>query len=191
MPKVTVSLTPGNDAKLRELILYICETSEGDESFGSVKLNKLLFYSDFLAYQKFGKAITGHEYQKLEQGPAPRAMLPMMNDMTGKDELRVREGDYFGKRQKKPLALREPQLDKFNGNEIALVDRLIKRFWGMSGTAISELSHEFVGWQIVEMGETIPYSLALLDTRPLTEQEKQWALELEPRAKELLAQNAH
>jgi hypothetical protein len=32
-----------------------------------VKLNKLLFFSDFTAYLLFGESITGQEYQKLDQ----------------------------------------------------------------------------------------------------------------------------
>src|ERR1035437_1475045 len=61
-----------NDDKLRELVLYIATASEGDEPFGKVKLNKILFFADFEAYRRFVRSITGHEYQKLAQGPAPR-----------------------------------------------------------------------------------------------------------------------
>lgn len=179
-----------DDAKLRELILYIARSSEGDKSFGSVKLNKLLFYSDFLAYLTLEQPITGHEYQALPQGPCPRAMLPILKQLEESDELRIREEPYFGKIQRRPLALREPHLRRFTGDEIVLVDRLIERFWGMSATKISELSHEFIGWQVVEIGEVIPYSMALIGYRDLTPQERQWAAELEPRARELLNQNA-
>lgn len=63
MPTIqSVSPLEGTD-KLRELVLYVCTASEGDESFGSVKLNKLLFYSDFLSYLQHGIPITGQEYQ--------------------------------------------------------------------------------------------------------------------------------
>ncbi len=42
MPNETKNSLTGSD-KLRELVLYICAASEGDEAFGSIKLNKLLF----------------------------------------------------------------------------------------------------------------------------------------------------
>ena len=51
------SAAHANDAKLRELVLYICYLSEGDNSFGKVKLNKILFYADFL-WQLAGKGET-------------------------------------------------------------------------------------------------------------------------------------
>src|SRR5207249_1394411 len=36
--------------KVKELILLVTERSEGDESFGMIKLNKLLFNIDFTQY---------------------------------------------------------------------------------------------------------------------------------------------
>jgi hypothetical protein len=41
-----------DDEKLRELILYVSTLSKDDDNFGATKLNKLLFYADFLAYQR-------------------------------------------------------------------------------------------------------------------------------------------
>src|SRR6266487_3415423 len=56
---VKVKDTTRADEKLRELILHICIRSEDDEAFGAVKLNKLLFFSDFHAFLRLGKPITG------------------------------------------------------------------------------------------------------------------------------------
>ena len=60
--------------KFRELIVYICKKSEGDPTFGAVKLNKILYYADFAAYRILGKPITGAQYQKLREGPAPQGV---------------------------------------------------------------------------------------------------------------------
>jgi len=43
-----------DDEKLRELILYLADNSNGDESFGALNLNKHLFYADFYAYVYLG-----------------------------------------------------------------------------------------------------------------------------------------
>jgi hypothetical protein len=48
-----------NDDKLKELVVYLSSLSEGDEYWGAVKLNKLLFYIDFVASRRFGKSVTG------------------------------------------------------------------------------------------------------------------------------------
>lgn len=52
------------DAKLRELILYVCKKLEDDPNFDEEKLKAVLFFTDFTAYRRFGKSITGQEYIK-------------------------------------------------------------------------------------------------------------------------------
>jgi len=165
--------------KLRELVLYVCTASDSDEAFGSIKLNKLLFYSDFLHYLQYGTPITGQEYQKLKNGPAPRQMLPLLNDMQTADQLAIAQRSYFGLTQRRPVALREADLSRFSAQEIAIVDHVLRSFQKHNGMEISELSHNFAGWQLAEEGETIPYSSALLRGGELTTQERRWAQELD------------
>ena len=179
MPKGQFTTHLEGTDKLRELVLYVCAASETDEEFGSIKLNKLLFYSDFLAYLQNGSPITGQEYQKLEHGPAPRVMLPLIKDMQKADQLAIAERSYFGRPQKRPLALREADLNQFTAQEIAVVDHVLRSFQKHNGMEISEISHNFPGWQLAEEGETIPYSSALLHRRELTTQERKWAQELD------------
>jgi hypothetical protein len=180
-----------DDTKLRELVLYIATASEGDEPFGKVKLNKILFFADFEAYRRFGRSITGHEYQKLAQGPAPRALLPLFPGLCKPalpdDNLAVRVNDYYGRNQERPFALRVPNTKKFAPEELRLVDDLVKKFWGRNAAAMSGRSHLFVGWQVAKLGETIPYHQALIGMRlPGVEQQRIGA-SLEPWAKACLA----
>ena len=46
-------------AKLRELMLYITQKSEGDPRFGKTKLLKILVEADFTFYARTGRSITG------------------------------------------------------------------------------------------------------------------------------------
>ena len=168
-----------DDYKFRQLVLFICRRSDGDRRFGAVKLNKLLFFSDFIAYQKFGSAITSHKYQKLKEGPAPRAMLPILQQMKEKGLVASAERDYFGRTQKLTVALKEPDVSCFTVEEIALVTALIAEFWNKDARQMSELSHRFRGWELAKPGVTIPYEVATVKlVRPesgdlhLTEEEK-------------------
>jgi len=176
-----------DDQKLKELILYISRLSEGDRFFGAVKLNKLLFYIDFLAYRSFGKAVTWQEYQALPQGPAPRRLVPVMEQMQDSGELVIRQEKMYRYVQKRPIALREADTGRFSGEEIDFVRDVIDRFRNMTATQISDTSHQFLGWDLAELNETIPYSVALLDRGELTDQERDYALTLESRAKQWLA----
>lgn len=172
-----------NKEKFRELILYLARESEGDDYFGVVKLNKLLFNIDFEAYRRFGKPVTGQEYQALPYGPAPRLVLPTMEEMQIEGDLIIREEQVYGYTKKRPLALREANIHLFSQDEIALISHTLLRCWHMSATQLSNLSHEYIGWALAEQGETIPYSVALLGRDELTEQEQQYAQVAEERAR--------
>ncbi len=52
--------------KLGELMLFISKRTAEDRRFGATKLNKVLFFSDFLAYRLLGDPITGAQYRKLD-----------------------------------------------------------------------------------------------------------------------------
>jgi len=176
----------GGQKKLQELILYISMKSEGDEGFGKVKLNKLLFFSDFLAFLYHGSAITGQDYQALQQGPAPKAMLPVLNAMQKRGEVAVRENEYHGLKQQRVFSLRPPDTSVFDAKQIALVDEVITKHWGQNGADVSEKSHKFIGWALAKRGETIPYSVVMVGKRDLTISERERGVELEPIARRCL-----
>jgi hypothetical protein len=180
-----------SDRRLAELILYVARVCEGDESFGSTKLNKILFLADFLAYRKLGASITGAEYQRLPFGPAPRRLKPVLEALVQSGAAAIRTQDRFGYEQKRPVALREPDLRQFTGEQIALLDQIIRILWGRTASDVSELSHGFIGWQLAEEGETIPYGLALYDPgRQLSQEGKRVVEELRDYATALLAGDA-
>lgn len=167
------------DARLKELILHVARQSEADESFGAVKLNKILFAADFDAYIKFGKSITGQDYFALEQGPAPRHLKPVLERMVEEGEAAIREDDFHGYRQRRTFALREADLSQFKSEEIALVDSIIQKLWGRTGANISFASHQFIGWKVAAEREVIPYSVGLVCRRELTKGEQEVARKLE------------
>lgn len=157
-----------DDRKLEELVLYISNQCSDHKLFGAIKLNKILFYSDFLYYQTSGKSITGAEYQKLERGPAPRRMLPVLAKLQGDGSVIVKERSMLvcGARrtQKRPVAQREPDLSIFTGGEIAFVDSIIQQLKDETACSVSDMSHDHLGWRLARMNETIPYEAAFLAT---------------------------
>src|SRR6185295_11611515 len=102
-----------SDLKFRELIVYLARRSEGDPNFGATKLNKLLFFCDFLAFRQLGRAITGQRYFKLEFGPAPRALKPVLREMEESGDCITVERNHFGHLQRRVIARREPDLAGF------------------------------------------------------------------------------
>src|SRR5438309_448212 len=96
-----------NEGKLRELIIHVARLSERDDSFGAIKLNKLLFKADFKAYAMWGKPLSGVEYFALENGPAPRPMKKLLRIMQRDGDIVIRKQDYFGYDQDRVFPLRE------------------------------------------------------------------------------------
>jgi len=167
-----------SDGRMAELILYVSDRCQADPAYGATKLNKILFYADFQHYAKHGKSITGQEYMRLGKGPVPRHLVPVLNRLVQEHHLVVREAPYGASRQKRPIALRSADVSGFNGEEIATVDSVIARFWGMSATEVSEKSHEFNGWKLAPNRETIPYDMALLVDCEPSREDHAFALEL-------------
>lgn len=156
----------------------ISEWSQADEKFGAIKLNKLLFHSDFSAFLTFSKPITGQEYFALPQGPAPKRLIPITAKMQERQELAYQEVPYHGYKQRRPIALRSANIEVFTSAEVKLIHHTIHKFWQMSAAEISDQSHLFLGWKAAKEKETIPYSTALLSIRPPTKKEKSRGLEL-------------
>jgi hypothetical protein len=175
-----------DDEKLRELIIYLATLIQNDLNYGAVKLNKLLFYADFLAYQKFGSAITGQEYQALKQGPAPRRFKPIVERMMRAGDVRQESRQSGRFEQKRLVPLRTANLSKFSGPEVDLVHEVVQRFWNLNATEISGESHLFLGWQVGITGETIPYSTVLIGDRKPTAAEKRYGRALQKVAREAL-----
>jgi hypothetical protein len=164
---------PGDERKFRELVLYVSQKCATDPTFGATKLNKILFFSDFLSYGNLGKAITGVEYQKLPNGPAPRRLLPICDQMRRDGDLVLQEIPLLsGKTQKRTINLRAPDLKVFTAEEISLVDDVIEALDGARAEAVSALSHQLsIGWILVNDKETIPYNTVFLSNPDLTETE--------------------
>jgi uncharacterized phage-associated protein len=156
-----------DDEKLRELMLYICRKSINDETFSSVKLNKLLYHSDFTAFRLLGEPITGQEYHAIQFGPAPRRMVPIIREMEASNALITVEQMYFTKSQRRHVPCVPPVLDKFSGAEIALVDAVIEEHRHENASEISDNSHG-IAWNIVGFKGLIPYEFAYISDDPVS-----------------------
>ena len=159
-----------SEERLVELVLYIGAKCGLDEHYGVLKLNKILFYSDFTAFKTRGKPITGAQYKKYTHGPAPSVMGRLRQQLEGKGDafeykspLPCFTADGEQMSEKRLLSIRKPEIDKFlDAEEIAIVDQVIERLRPMTGTQVSKMSHRHPGWRFAGMEKKIPYVSALL-----------------------------
>jgi hypothetical protein len=164
--------------KLAELMLYVAEKSAYDPKFGATKLNKILFYSDFLAYGLFRNPITGATYQRLDQGPAPRQLMPALGELADRGDAVIAPSTYYGHEKKRLVPLREADLSRFSADEIALVDHVIQMLRDHNASEVSALSHAEAAWKIALDRQDIPYEAVFLSDRPPSERDVQRAQEL-------------
>lgn len=172
--------------KMRELVLYIAEKSISDQRFGAVKLNKLLYYSDFYAYRVLGSSITGAKYQRLQEGPAPRQFLTVRDSLLDDGSAVLEERPFFTQTQQRLVPRRPVRPGVLSEAERRLVDEVIENLWWKTGREVSEMSHQEPGWKVVTEGETIPYETAWLSADPLSQAQVERGLEVAKRH-ELLA----
>lgn len=163
--------------RLRELILYISEKCLEDPTFGATKLNKLLFFADFISYQLRGIPVTGVKYMRLRQGPVPKYMIPIRQEMEKNQEIVLKKHKFYNYEQHRVIALRDPDLSLFSPYDIAFVDEIIREFWGKTGTETSELSHSIL-WKIAREKEDIPYQAVFLAEPTIDDDDLRKAQEL-------------
>jgi hypothetical protein len=158
-----------NAAKFKELLLYAAERSAADEFFGATKLNKILFFSDFLAYGMTGFAITWATYVRRQNGPVPEELVQIRGELIRNKEAALIPKKFFNKTQQRLVAMRSANRHIFSAEEIDLIDEVIEHLAPMSASEASELSHErSYAWEIADEGEKIPYSAVFLSRRKPT-----------------------
>jgi len=145
-----------SDERLGELILYISDRCIDDRYYGATKLNKILYFSDFLFFKLYGKSITGAEYQRLDEGPAPKRLIPVQQKLIKEKRLIVKSVPAWNRTQKRSVSIENPNIDLFTAREISVVDQIIKEVWDKSGTQVSIDSH-IINWEVYQDKESMPY----------------------------------
>jgi hypothetical protein len=162
---------------LGEAVLYVSKRCAEAPNFGRVKLNKIIWRADFDSFAQRGQPVTGRQYQRLKQGPAPVEMLPVLNELQAAgllDFMKVQQGDFV---ELRPIALADPVLVFFSPQDLEYLDRAISVYWEKTGQEVSDISHG-VAWSSREEGEAMPYELAYLSDEPLGRGQKARLLKL-------------
>ena len=152
-----------DEAKFTEMLLHIAGRLQDDRAGGATKLNKILFFAEFTNLRRHHRVISGCEFQKLPHGPAPRQLVPVRRRLLDAGDAEVVEEDFLGRPQHRLVPRRSIDTEVFDPDELLTIDDVVDQLAGMTGTQVSDLSHEEPGWQLTDIGETIPYATAFLD----------------------------
>jgi putative zinc finger/helix-turn-helix YgiT family protein len=142
--------------KIKNMILYILCFQETFRT----KINKLLWYMDFLCFRVYSVSISGNSYTHSEYGPIADdyelIISVMLKDMLiGKTEVvkydSVRE-------QLKPLISCDKTM--FSKDELVIMDFVLDKFKDFTCAKISDYSHQEAPYKNTVEGQKIPYTLA-------------------------------
>jgi uncharacterized phage-associated protein len=156
--------------RFKDVVLYVSSALANDPTFGSTKLNKILYFADTEAYKRLGQPITGAVYQRNYHGPTAVEYPPMLTELQNEDSVRVRRERIVDHDQERvtPTGRVLPNMDQFTADERVILDEVIDEFRRYTNTEASDESHKRVaGWLARDQGETIPYSSALINPEPL------------------------
>lgn len=132
-----------NEAKFRELVLYIAKRAQSFELWNVTKLYKILYYADFQAYRKLGQPITSATYLAHEHGPVPEQRGVIFQTMVNAGEVADQQ---LPPNHHRFIPLREPALKNFSAEEIDIVNWAIRMIEPDSAKKASDRSHEELGW---------------------------------------------
>lgn len=158
-PTVFQGMREFSPTALKEMIVFFASKSQG---VLKTKLNKLLWYADFLHYRLFSTSISGASYIHLPYGPVPESYERHLSKLTLEKAITIRMkefGDYSGESVE---SVRDSQLQHLPQSAVDVLNAVYKRFRDYSSTDISRVSHGELGYEETEPGERISYDYARL-----------------------------
>lgn len=156
-PRLTYMVNlPGGQSRLKEASLYVMEKAQDAERFGLVKLNKILWRADFRAYAERRMPVTGRQYQRLKDGPAPVEMPIILDALLVDKAIEIDKRRVISFYESRPVALARPSLRWFSPDDLRYLDEAIQFHWEHTGRKVSKDSHG-VAWETRHNGEHMPY----------------------------------
>ena len=129
-------------SKIKNTLLYFIENSH---AVFVTKMNKLLFYTDFLSYRNSGKGLTGLSYKAIQHGPVPirwDRIYSFYDDIN--QEIVQLSNDREGTMLVSNLS---PDMEEFSEKELVILETVYERFKKETPTQISVTSHQEEAWE--------------------------------------------
>ena len=146
--------------KLENMILYLVKRLNGEFI---TKLNKILWYCDFLHFKETSVSITGAQYVHLQYGPVPNG-YDFITDMMQRERLLDKKEIVFDTKEdivgEKLIALVESDESMFSEKEIQVMNFVADTFRNYTATSIKNKSHQEAAYTRTENGDIISYEYA-------------------------------
>lgn len=113
-----------------------------------LKLNKLLFYTDFLSYKLFGVSITGITYRAIKYGPVPSFYDNIYHYFQNKGLIISTWKKGTGNLVTEIFETKvNENIFQFTPNEEEVINKVLNKFGSMPTWDLVDLSHEEKAWK--------------------------------------------
>jgi len=143
-----------NFEKITEMVVYFSDKLSPFKT----KMNKLLFYADFLMFKQSCFSISGMRYKAIEMGPVPINFQSIFEYLANKDEIDIFTtefpqgyiGEQFKSKNNRPF-----RAELFSENELNVLEKVATVFKPTSTNEMIELSHLEEAWKKNEKNKSV------------------------------------
>jgi len=130
--------------KVAHFVLYLAQHAEPLKT----RLNKLLFYCDFLHYKRTGYSISGCNYRAIQLGPVPSHYHELFGLLESLEYVRIEEELYdHGGTGERFTALKKFDRQWFSPEELNIMNEIVASFKHKRTKELIETSHLEQGWE--------------------------------------------
>jgi putative zinc finger/helix-turn-helix YgiT family protein len=110
------------------------------------RLNKFLFYADFLNFKNTGSSITGCNYAAIDFGPVPHEWRWIYNSLENDGCISTEPYYKDGEEQERFITQKNFNESLFSDQELESMKTVKDRFENLNTTRVKDLSHKELGW---------------------------------------------
>jgi putative zinc finger/helix-turn-helix YgiT family protein len=149
-----------NFEKFTEMVVYFSDKLSPFKT----KMNKLLFYADFLMFKRSCFSISGVRYKAIDMGPVPNNFQSIFEYLANREEIFINTTEFpngFTGEQFKARVGRKFNSELFTANELQTLEKVATVFKETTTYEIIELSHLEKAWKNNEKNKSeISYEYA-------------------------------
>jgi putative zinc finger/helix-turn-helix YgiT family protein len=131
-----------NFEKFANMVLFFIE----DERTFTTRLNKYLFYSDFICYSNTGFSMSGYPYTAIENGPVPDDYKSLFYKLWETDIIQTKEVVFDDKTFEQFVPAKKFDKKMFDQAEIKILNNVYEELRFKKTKDIIDQSHKEKGW---------------------------------------------
>ena len=143
-----------NFEKITEMVVYFSDKLSPFKT----KMNKLLFYADFLMFKQSCFSISGMRYKAIDMGPVPINFQSIFEYLANKNEIEILAtefpqgyiGEQFKAKNNRPF-----RVELFSENELNVLEKVANVFKPTSTNQMIEISHLEEAWKKNEKNKSV------------------------------------